>query len=103
MKEIIEKLNNENIKQHSYDWEEDLPEEFLQYFENAECVDSELYVDKHRWYETSTSVYKIEDKFIGVDAVTDVFSEQMGYSDCYHTLYFFEMEEFITTSYKIKK
>src|SRR6187402_1326139 len=101
---LVEKLNALNIKQESYEWTEDLPEDIYdEHFTYVEQVDLELDVDKHRWYETSTTVYKIGNEFLGVDAVTDVFSESMGYSDCGHTLNFFEMEEFVTTSYRAKK
>lgn len=104
MKELIEKLNALQIEQCSYEWTEDLPEDiYNKYFADIDAEDLELYVDKHRWYETSVSVYKIGDEFLGVESVTDVFSEQMGYSDCGHTLNFFEMEEFSTVSYKVKK
>jgi len=104
MKELIEKLNALQIDQTRYEWEGNLPEDIFEtYFKDAEVVDSELDVDKHRWYETSVLVYKIDNKFLGVETVTDVFSEQMGYSDCGHTLNFFEMEEFKTVSYRIKK
>lgn len=104
MKELVKKLNGLKIEQHSYEWEEDLPDDiYEEYFSNIDALDSELDVDKHRWYETSVSVYKIGDEFLGVRSVTDVFSEQMGYRDCGHTLDFFEMEEFSTVSYRVKK
>jgi hypothetical protein len=48
---------------------------------NVECVASNLYVDSHRWYETSTSVYKCSDGYVGVNGVSQLFSENMGYSD----------------------
>jgi hypothetical protein len=103
MKELIEKLNALQIDQESYEWTEDLPDDiYNEYFTDIEEVASELDIDKHRWYETSVSVYKIGDEFLGVESVTDVFSESMGYSDCGHTLNFFEMEEFVTISYRAK-
>lgn len=104
MKELIEKLNALEIDQCSYEWTEDLPDDiYNEYFTDVDAVDSELDIDKHRWYETSVFVYQIGDKFLGVRTVTDVFSEQMGYSDCGHTLNFFEMEEYLTVSYRVKK
>lgn len=104
MEDFIEKLNALQIEQCSYEWTEDLPEEiYNEYFSDIDAVEVGLDIDKHRWYETSVSVYKFGDSFLGVETVTDVFSEQMGYSDCGHTLNFFEMEEFKTVSYRIKK
>ncbi len=102
MKEIIEKLNNLKILQKSIEFEEDLPEEiYKQYFEGRD-LDSGLDVQKHRWYETSISVYEIAEGFLGVRSVTDVFSEQSEVIDMFHTLEFFEMKQVQTTTYEIK-
>ena len=49
--EVIEKVNNTEYWS-PYSFEEDF---------NLEVVASGFYVDKHRWYEISTSVYKCED------------------------------------------
>lgn len=102
---LIEKLNNLKISQTSYEWQEDIPEDILkEYFEGKfEEVVENIDVDKHRWYETSITVLEFIDGFMGVRTVTDLFSENMDYSDCYYELKFFEMEEFTTTSYYVKK
>jgi len=103
--ELLEKLNGLNIIQFSFDWAEDIPEELWEeYFENKyECVVTGLEVDKHRWYETSVTVIKINGRFMGIRSITDVFSEQMMCSDCYETIQFFEMKEISTITYqKIK-
>jgi hypothetical protein len=69
--EVIEKVNN--TKYWSlYSFEEDF---------DLEMVAHGLYVDKHRWYEISTSVYKCEDGYVGVNGVSQLFSEDMSYSD----------------------
>lgn len=102
MKEILEKLNNLKITQESIDFLEDLPEEiYNKYFQD--CVTERLDIDKHRWYETSISVYKIPEGLIGVKSITDLFSESSEVADIFHTLQFYEMEEIQTVSYKIKK
>jgi len=106
MKKLIEQLNALNLTQNSYKWleDEDIPQDIYDAFlKDMKEVDSQLDIDKHRWYETSVSVYQIGDKFLGVESVTDLFSEQMDYSDCRHTLNFFEMEEYSTVSYRVKK
>lgn len=70
--EVIEKVNS--TKYWSlYSFEEDF---------DLEAVARDLYVDKHRWFETSTSVYKCEDGFVGVSGVAKTYSESMYYEDC---------------------
>ena len=108
MKEIVKQLNNLKIVQKSIDFLEDLPQDIYERFFEGNEVDGELDVDKHRWYETSVSVFRIDDapispSYLGVRSVTDLFSEQSSVSDMFYTLEFFEMEPIITTTYKIKK
>ena len=72
VKELVEKVNNAKYRS-LFDFEEDF---------NLEIVASELYVDKHRWYETSTTVYECEDGFVGVSGISQMYSDYMGYGDC---------------------
>ena len=92
--EVIEKVNS--IKYWSlYSFEEDF---------NLEAVASELNVDKHRWYEISTSVYKCDDGFVGVSGVTQLYAELMDYKDCYCECIAEEFEpKQITTYVPIRK
>lgn len=70
--EVIEKVNS--TKYWSlFDFEEDF---------NLEIVASGLYIDKHRWYEISTTVYKC-DGFVGVSGVSQLYSESMDYESCF--------------------
>jgi hypothetical protein len=101
MKEIIEKLNNLNIIQKNYEFEEDLPEEMLKYF--TKQLASELDIDKHRWYETSISVWQTNEGLLGVRSITNLYSEQSYYEDISWKLRFFEMKTVRTVTYKIKK
>ena len=100
-KELVEYLNSLEIIQKG-SWDEDIPEEIWEkYFENKyETVDSELDIDKHRWYETSTEVIKINDGFIGIRSVTQRYSENSSIEDMYWSLMFFEMKEIKIVSYK---
>lgn len=99
-KELVEYLNSLKIIQKS-SWDEDIPEDiYTEYFEGSQTVESELDVDKHRWYETSTEVLKMNGGFIGVNSVTDTFSEQSEIGDMFHTIEFFEMEEIPSVTYK---
>lgn len=101
MKEIIKMLNELDITQTEMEFLEGLPEEiYKKYFTNE--VERDLDVDKHRWYETSVSVFETEQGYIGVRSVTDLFSEMSDISDICWTLRFFEMEEVQTITY-IKK
>lgn len=104
MKEIIEKLNNLKITQESIEFLEDLPEDIYEkYFESTTIVENVLDVEKHRWYETSISVYKLPEGFLGVRSITDVVGENNSVEDMFHRLKFFEMEPIQTTTYIIKK
>ena len=45
-------------------------------------VAENLEMDNHRWYEISTSVYKLEDGFVGIRGVSTIYSEYMDAEDC---------------------
>ena len=45
-------------------------------------VADNLEIDNHRWYEISTSVYKLEDGFVGIRGVSAIYSEYMDAEDC---------------------
>lgn len=103
--ELVDKLNGLKISQIS-DWEESIPEDIWnEYFEGKfKVLQDDLNVCTHRWYETSITVIEIENMgIIGINSVTNVFSEQMTFSDCGETLKFFEMKEVQTISYVVKK
>lgn len=104
MKDLVYKLNRLQITQTYGDWEENIPEDiYTEYFKDKYSeVEYGLDVDTHRWYETSTTVLKFEGGFMGVNYITNMFSESQDYEDCYHTMEFFEMEEYVTTSYRAK-
>lgn len=102
-KELVEYLNNLKILQISC-WEECIPEDIWnKYFKDKHTIKEEsLNIDKHRWYELSTEVIKINNGFIGVRYISNLYSEQSSYEDMYHTLKFFEMEEVPSVTYKNK-
>lgn len=104
MKELVQKLNDLEITQTRGEWAENIPDDFYkEHLEGKyEEVAYDLDVDTHRWYETSTTVIKIGDSFIGVEYITNMFSESQDYEDCCHTITFYEMEEFVTTSFRAK-
>ena len=104
MKELVKMLNELNLTQDSVDWEENIPFEIHNtlFKNNHTAVAYDLDVDKRRWYETSTTVIAINDGFLGIRLVTDLFSESMDVSDICQKIRFFEMEEVKITSYKSK-
>lgn len=101
--ELLNKLNKAKILQRSYDWQEDLSEDLCKELENAEEICSELDVDKHRWYELSTTVLKINNRFLGVEHISELYSKSSEYIDIFHTLKFFEMQEIMSPTYLRKK
>jgi hypothetical protein len=104
MEELVKILNDLNLSQESTDWDENIPEDIYgKFFENNHKeVASGLDLEKHRWYETSTIVIEINGKFLGINLVTDVFSENMDVLDCGEGISFFEMQEVKIVSYKQK-
>lgn len=102
--ELLEKLKSLELEQTGGDWieEEGLPMDiYKNYLEgNLKEVDFGLDVDKHRWYEKSTTVYEIFGRYLGVRMATDLFSESMDYSDCSVTIKFFEMKPVTTITYQ---
>ena len=96
---IIEEINN--AKHFSVHCLEDTCDLF--YEAKPESVAKGLNVDKHRWYEITTDVYKIGEWFLGVRGVSSLFSESMDYSDVEIACTAFEMEEIQITSYQPKK
>ena len=109
MKEFIKMMNDLQISQKSIDWIKDIPEEiYRKYFNNGRggnlysIVANELDVDKHRWYELSTTIVTFMLGTFGVEHISNLYSESSSCSDICHTLEFFEVEEVVTTIYKRK-
>ena len=69
---------------------------------HPECVADDLDKDEHRWYEITTSVYKIGEWFIGLRGNSKMYSESSDWSDCGVKTIAFEMEPITVTSYKKK-
>lgn len=102
--ELFKKLNESKIAQQYYDWDENIPEDIWnEYFDNESVVILKrgLDVDTLRWYETSITVIKIYDQFLGIRHVSNIFSEYMGYDDCGYDLSFYKMEEVLLPTYEI--
>lgn len=99
--ELLEKLQDLDIVQES-SWDECIPDDIWEeYFDKHKVMDS-IDTDEHRWYEVETIVVKVEDRYLGIRAITKMYSESSSYEDMYHTLEFFEMVPIQVTSYKKK-
>lgn len=101
--ELLEELRKNYLNQE-YCYEQHL-EDFVKKH-NCVKVKDGLDVDKHRWYETSIIVYRVDTdegvKFIGVRACTDIKGEEAGYSDIGWTMRFMEMIEKQEVTYVTK-
>ena len=97
VKEAIEKIK-ESEPSSIWDAEKILFED-----KNTEEVASGLDINENRWYINSTSVYKLEDGYIGIHGPSSLKSEAIGYFDLMEEVIVQEYEEFTTISYRPKK
>lgn len=109
VKDLINRLNKYCAENAICDMEEDeFTEEFDEELEsiNFHYICSVDY-DEHRWYRLSQNVYGVcidgKNYYIGVWEVDRLYSEAMTVYDCDHQLFFFEMEEYTTASYRVKE
>ena len=99
VQELIDYVNSNKF--HSiYEFEDSLTDK---QFKELKLISKSINVDKHRWYEVSTTIYKVEDGYVGVRGVTHLYSEDMTYSDCAYLCKASEYEEVQTISYRIKQ
>ena len=100
---LLDELN-EWLELDKGDWMENLPVGiYKDHFEdknNWEEVDSGLEVETHRWYERSTTVYKIYGRYLGVTHISNIFSQSMDYEDVSRTHSFREMKPVNVVSYE---
>ena len=94
VKEAVEIINNGEFPS--------LLEAVIEVLDDMKPLMEELNPDHHRWYTVSTSVFALDDGFIGVTGVTDLKGD-MDYSDCSYKTKAEEYEEFKTISYRPKK
>jgi len=99
---LLEKLNSKKILQNECDWLECLPEDiWIEYFEhNSKLVGWNLEVEKYRHYETSIDVYDIDNRYLGIKFISNLYSDNSTYEDCFYHLEFFEMREITVRSFE---
>lgn len=95
VKEAIELINNSEEELYCMDDAESL-------IDYEKVLAEDVDISRHRWYETSTSYFQLEDGILGINGLTNIYSEHMSASDCNVQCYAFEGEEFTTISYKPK-
>ena len=99
VQELIDYVNS-NRFYSLYKFEDSLTDK---QFKELKIVPESIDVDRHRWYEVSTTIYKVEDGYVGVRGVTYLYSEDMTYSDCAYLCKASEYEEVPTISYREKQ
>lgn len=98
VQELIDYVNSNGF--HSiYEFEDSLTNS---QFKELKIVPESIDVDRHRWYEVSTTIFKVEDGYVGVRGVTCLYSEGMNYKDCDCLCEASEYEEVPTISYRKK-
>ena len=99
VQELINYVDKSNLYS-LWDFEESMTDEK---FDELKKVAEGLEIDKHRWYEVSTTVYKVEDGYVGVRGVYQIYSEYMSDKDCDYLCEASEYEEVQTISYRVKQ
>jgi len=97
---------------------EDLIRKAKDWYENGGCyntfsleehlgsdllVKDNIDIDKHRWYETSVSIFKCSDGLLGIRLPSQLYSESSEWSELYSGIEFYEVEEVMEIAYKTKK
>lgn len=95
VKELIEKINSADECYSIFDAEEMIEGQY-------ERIKKNLDIDRHRWYEISTSVFKLDDGFVGIRGVSHLYSESMVFSDTNVHSTAEEYEEVTVVSYRPK-
>lgn len=101
--ELLERLNEKEIKQTDCSWYENIPDDIWQeYFtdNNYTILEYNIDVDDHRWYERSTVAVLVEGYVLGINLITKLHSEEMDVTDVGTTVFFFETEAVKSVTYK---
>lgn len=100
-KDLLSMLQADCTECKNVEWEDCISDYiyFTYLKDNYEIVAKGLNIDKRRWYEMSTTVIRIKNRYLGIHHVTDVFSEQMSVSDCEESAMYFEMEKVMQPTY----
>ena len=97
VQELIDYVNSNGFYS-LYEFEDSLTDRQLE----LKTVSEDIDVDRHRWYEISTTVYKVEDGYVGIRGISQIYSEYMSDKDCNYLCKASEYEEVQTISYRKK-
>lgn len=95
VKELIEKINSADECYSIFDAEDMIEGDYKR-------IQKDLDIDRHRWCEISTSVYKLEDGLVGIRGASCLYSEMMTFSDANVHCTAEEYEEITVISYRPK-
>ena len=93
---IIQEINE--AKAESIYQVEDICDSFSK--ATPQLLEKDLDKDEHRWYEITTSVYKIGEWFLGIRGASKMYSESGDWSDLMVDTIAFEMEEVPSVTYR---
>ena len=86
--DLLSRLNASPMKQRYLDWAVNIPAKiWYDFFVDTEwgIVDTNLNVDKRRWYEISTTVVKIFGRYLSIRQVSQIYTETMDAGDVGHS------------------
>ena len=98
VKELIDYVNS-NEFYSLWDMEDSL---FYSDKDLPKRVAENLEKEEYRWYEVSVSVYKLEDGFVGIRGVSNIYSEGTTPEDCCTKCSASEYIEIPSVTYKRK-
>ena len=99
VQELIDYVNSKGFYS-IYEFQDSLTDK---QFKELKIIPESINVDRHRWYEISTTVYKVEDGYVGIRGISQIYSEYMSDKDCDYLCEASEYEEVQTISYREKK
>ena len=99
VQELIDYVNSNGFYS-LYEFEDSLTD---RQFKELKIVPESIDVDRYNWYEVSTTIFKVEDGYVGVRGVTHLYSKGTTYSDCNYLCKASEYEEVQTISYRKKQ
>ena len=98
VQELIDYVNSKGFYS-IYEFQDSLTDK---QFKELKIIPESINVDRHRWYEISTTVYKVEDGYVGIRGISQIYSEYMSDKDCDYLCEASEYEEVQTISYREK-
>ena len=67
----------------------------------CELVIEGIDIEKHRWHETSLTIYECEDGLIGIRLPSQMYQESGYWEDLYSRPEYYDVKEIVTIGYKV--